>query len=89
MRNNEIHDIEFMGTCMSPGIAEVTNLKGRKFSYKKIVKMIKEKYPEMYYNLALEYYNPWEHHTKKIHYDGRYYLCMNHSAIEYLFLVIV
>jgi len=53
--------------------------KTRKFSYKKLVKLIKENMPDVYGGLALNLYNPWAHQTKQT--DTHYILV--HSAIEY------
>ena len=79
-----INRIEFIGTCISPEIGEISQKKGRKFSYKKAVKLIKEFYPELYASLALNFYNPWHYETKIIE---NKYLHINHSQIDYLFLI--
>lgn len=78
--------MEFIGTCADFNLNEWNNLmKGAKpFSYKKICKMIKEQYPEMYFSLALNLYNPWCQQTKKT----KTHYIMVHSATEYFFKIV-
>lgn len=74
----------FLGTCQSLEIAQLAEKKGRKASYNKAKKAIKEYDPDMYDYLALDFPNPWDHCTniKK----GNI-LHIVHSAIDYLFLL--
>lgn len=80
-------NIEYIGNCSTPCIAKVAELPGRKASYKKACKAIKEQYPSIYNDLALDFYNPWEDQTKYIMHGKDKYLCLVHSQIEYLFLI--
>ena len=54
----------------------------RPLSYKWLVGRIKKHLPELYYGLALEYYNPYEEQCRV---NKRYYILV-HSAIEYFIL---
>jgi len=57
-------------------------MKGAKrFSYRKLVKMIKETLPEIYEGLCLNFYNPYLYSTKQ---TQTHYILV-HSAIEYFF----
>jgi hypothetical protein len=47
----------------------------------KIRKLIKKHIPELYYDLGLEFYNPYEEHSKKT----KTHLIYLHSGIEYFF----
>lgn len=89
LRNEDVTSIEFIGTCASPGIARISEKTGIRFSYPRIVKMIKVQYPSIYHDLALEYYNPWSSNTRKVWHNGHYYLILEHSMIDYVFRVIV
>lgn len=68
-------------TCAGIGITKWNELmKGaRKASYKRLVSLIKKELPDLYNELTLQYYNPWENDCKqtKTHY------ILVHSAIEY------
>lgn len=77
--------IEFVGTCSDPHIAKIAEIPGRKASYKKLCKEIKKQYPELHHSIALDFYNPWEDQTKYIKHNGKKYVCMVHSQIDYLF----
>ena len=58
-------------------------MKGSKpLSYKWLVDRIKKHLPELYYDLGLEYYNPYE---KQCRVNKRYYILV-HSATEYFIL---
>jgi len=77
----------FLGTCSDPEIANIAEKSGRKFSYKRCCKLIKEQFPELHYDLALELYNPWEEKTSLIKHKGRRYLCFVHSQIDHVFYI--
>ena len=79
--------IEFMGTCSDRGIATIAEKGGRRFSYKRLVKLVKEQYPGIYRDLALNFYNPWEDQSRKIFYNGRFYLNLVWSQIDHIFLI--
>lgn len=76
---------EFLGTCSSQEIGEFAEKKGRKFSYKKAVKMIRSYDPEIYDGLALNLHNPWDHETNIKTVDSVQYLHIVHSAVDYIF----
>ena len=54
----------------------------RPLSYKWLLCRIRKHLPELYYDLELEYYNPYE---KQCWVNKRYYILV-HSAIEYFIL---
>ena len=54
----------------------------RPLSYKWLLCRIRKNLPELYYDLGLEYYNPYE---KQCWVNKRYYILV-HSAIEYFIL---
>ena len=71
-------------TCDSCGSLQEWErlMKGRrKFSYKKLCRMIKETLPDLYEALALQFYNPWHKNTAQT--ETHYIMC--HSATEYFF----
>ncbi len=80
---NVIHDIEYDGCCADIDSDEwERRMDGKRpFPYKKLVKMIKAKYPDMYEQLALQFPNPWEEDT----YETPEYYILTHSAIEFFF----
>lgn len=53
----------------------------KRFSYRKLVRMIKTELPEIYDDLALNLYNPWSTATKQ---TSTHYILV-HSATEYFF----
>jgi hypothetical protein len=75
--------MEFIGTCSDFNLPTWERLmKGAKrFSYKTMCILIKEQYPEMYHDLALNLYNPWCRQTKQ---TPTHYILV-HSATEYFF----
>jgi hypothetical protein len=75
---------QFIGTCSSKEIGEMAEKRGKKFSYKKAVQLIKNYNVDLYNDLALNLRNPWQDETniKK----GKI-LHIVHSAIDYLFLI--
>jgi len=89
LRNRDITEIEFIGTCIERSIAKIAEKDGVRFSYPRLLKMLKIQYPEIYNDLALDFYNPWESSTKKVWHKGNYYIIMEHSMIDYVFKVIV
>jgi hypothetical protein len=80
-------ELHFIGTCSDKEVAEISLKSGKRFSYKKACKLIKEQYFDIYHALALDYYNPWSRNTKIITYNKREYLHIEHSAIDYLFQI--
>lgn len=76
--------VQFLGTCSDKKIANMAEKPGRKFSYKRACRMIKEFNSEMHYDLALDFYNPWGSNTNL---KKGNILHVEHSAIDYLFLV--
>ena len=89
IRNRDVTEIEFIGTCVDRDIAKIASIKGVKFSYLKLNKLLKVQYPAIYDDLALDFYNPWQDKTKRVWENGHYYIVLNHSMIEYVFRVIV
>jgi len=86
------HDIDatqlaFLGTCSDPKISRIAELPGRKFSYKRCCKLVKEAFPLIYYDIAMDFYNPWENQTNLIKHNGKRYLHFINSMIDYLFLI--
>lgn len=68
--------------CVSCGSIDRWNtlMKGtRKCSYKRLVARIKKELPDLYKELCLDFYNPWEESCRqtKTHY------ILVHSGIEY------
>lgn len=51
----------------------------RRMSYRKLVKLIKDTMPDLYYDLGLKYHNPYSAECRQT--DTHYILV--HSAIEY------
>jgi hypothetical protein len=76
--------VEFMGTCVSQSIGELAETYGRKFSYKKACKLIKEFDYDMWYSLGLEFYNPWKNDTN-LKKDSILHIV--HSQTDYLFKI--
>ena len=81
--------IDYIGSCTSNDlhISNILNHKGSSFSYNKAKKMLFEYDQLMYYNLALNYFNPWHNKTKIVKYNNNVYLIIVHSAIEYIFQI--
>ncbi len=75
---------QFLGTCSSREISELAETRGRKFSYNKAKKLIKDYSPYLYNDLALDLRNPWEDNTNL---KKGSILHIVHSAIDYLFAV--
>lgn len=86
--NEDVRNIEFIGTCIYPEVAKIAEKKGVRFSYARIKKLIKKFYPKIYDDLALDFYNLWNAQTKKVYHEGTYYLIITHSMIEYVFEII-
>jgi hypothetical protein len=89
IRNRDITEIDFIGSCLDKEIAFIAETKGVKFSYLKLKKILKVQYPRLYDDLALDFYNPWQDKMKRVWYKNDYYIIMEHSMIEYVFRVIV
>ena len=83
----DANQLEFLGTCSDPKISRIAELPGRKFSYKRCCKLVKKAFPELYHDIALEFYNPWERSTNLIKHNGNRYLRFVHSQIDYVFLI--
>jgi uncharacterized protein YwgA len=57
-------------------------MKGAKrTSYRKLVSLIKKELPVLYFDLALNLYNPWSNQTKQT----ETHFILVHSATEYFF----
>lgn len=80
--------IQFLGTCIDPKIANLANKYGRPSSYKNACRVIKNNYPEFYYSLGMEFYNPWENNTNIKNINGVKILHIVNSQIDYLFKII-
>lgn len=80
--------IQFLGTCSDPKISEIAKKYGKPSSYKNACKVIKNNYPNIYYNLTMEFYNPFEDNTNIKIINGERILHIVHSAIDYLFKII-
>ena len=76
-------DIEYDGCCGDINIYEwERRMKGKRpFSYNKLLRMIKAKYPDFYEEVGLEFPNPY---CKQTYQTPNYYI-LTHSAIEYFF----
>ena len=76
-------DIEYDGCCGDINIYEwERRMKGKRpFSYNKLLRMIKVKYPDFYEEAGLEFPNPY---CKQTYQTPNYYI-LTHSAIEYFF----
>lgn len=68
-------------TCISISLNQWNELmKGaRKASYKKLVSMIKKEIPQLYYDLALNFSNPYQYQCKQT----KTHFILVHSSIEY------
>jgi hypothetical protein len=80
MNYNRITYLELECTCVScNGINHWEQLmKGHKRADKKqIDRLVKKLLPDLHYELALQYYNPYHYHKTKRH------LILVHSGIEY------
>lgn len=82
-KNKEQIKLYYEGCCAGFSTRKCDSLmkNRRRFSYKRLVSLIKKQYPDMYEELGLEFPNPWSSDTWKtpIH------LIMNHSSVEYFF----
>ena len=78
---------EFLGTCISTEIGQFAETKGKKFSYKKSCKLIKNYSQDLYNELALHLYNDWYKETNIKTRKGQKYLHIVHSATDYIFTV--
>lgn len=77
----------FLGTCSSKSIGELAEKKGKKFSYNKAKKLIKNYSFEIYEDLSLDLMNPWDYETNIKTIKDIKYLHIVHSAIDYLFVL--
>lgn len=80
--------LRYVGTCSDPVIANIAAKGGRRFSYKRLVLLVKKQYPHIYEKLALEFYNPWESQSCKIKHGDKFYVNLIHSMIDHLFEII-
>lgn len=71
-----------IGTCASPEVAQIAELKGKKFPYSKAKKAIKLFSPELYKSLAMDFRNPWADCTN-IKKSGELHVI--YSLIDYIF----
>lgn len=56
----------------------------RRASYRKVVRLVREQCPDMYYALALEFPNPYADGCKRT----KTHLILVHSHIEYFFRIV-
>jgi hypothetical protein len=82
-------NIKFMyleSTCVSDGkrIEKIIE-KSVRANYKKVISLIKKFEPQLYYDIALDYYNPWENCTYRSR--NNKYIIITNSSIEYLFKI--
>lgn len=77
--------LEFIGTCSDREISKIAEKSGRRFSYKRLVKLIKEQYPDIYESLSLHLYNPWCDQSCKINYNNETYVNLIWSDIDHIF----
>lgn len=80
--------IKFIGTCSDPIISSIAEKPGRKSSYKNACRIIKEQYPSLYYNIALEFPNPWDYETNIKTINNQKYLHIIHSMVDYIFKIL-
>ena len=83
---NKINSLEFYTDCTDKGKWINDTLIPKRcirFSYKTACKLIKEYCPNIWYNMGLEFPNPWSYKTYRSR-DGRY-IIITHSMIEYVF----
>lgn len=78
---------EFLGTCASVEIGQLAEKNGRKSSYNKAKKAIKDFSTELYNDLMMDFFNPWHEHTNIKTIEGKKYLHVVNSCIDYLFLI--
>lgn len=70
----------FLGTCSNKEISKIAESCNRRLNKQKFNKKVKEEYPDMYYALALNMYNPFNYYQNKKYYN------LVHSSIDYVFL---
>lgn len=66
-------------TCLTLDEWETLMKGARKCSYKKLIKQIEQELPNIYYELALQYYNPFEGQCKQT----KTHFILVHSYNEY------
>lgn len=71
--------MEFIGTCADKRISLIAEKCNRRLHKKKMNRMVKEQYPELYYALALNLYNPYSYYQNDEYYN------LVHSQIDYIF----
>jgi len=69
----------FIGTCSSSNIAKIAESCKRRLDKKRMHRLVKEQYPDIYSDLALNLYNPYNY------YQNNKYYCLVHSSIDYVF----
>lgn len=74
----------FYGTCaeLSADFVQDTEDRGRKVSYRNLLRRIKNEYPELYKELSLSIYNPFAEQS----YQTKEFWVLVHSGINYFFL---
>lgn len=73
--------MEFIGTCSDPHVARIAESCNRIANKKKLEKLVKEQYPDLYESLWLgRGHNPYKYYQNKKYYD------LVHSSIDYVFL---
>lgn len=71
--------MEFIGTCSSSEVAAIARSCNRRLNKAKFNRMVKKEYPDIYNDLALNLYNPYNY------YQNDKYYCLVHSMIDYVF----
>lgn len=71
--------LEYTCATISPQKAERLMKGARRTNYRDLVKKIREELPELYAELALNFYNPWSGECRE---TDKYYILV-HSDIEY------
>ena len=72
--------MEYLGNCSDAGIASIAKGCTKLLNKKWFNAKVKKEFPDMYRDLALEYYNPYRYYQNK-----KYYVLV-HSMIDYVFL---
>lgn len=81
LATTKFENMYLYATCANIQLSEWNALmkKAKKFSYKKLCKLIQEEIPELYNDLALQFPNPYDYKTMQT--ETHYILV--HSAVEY------
>jgi len=82
---DKVKSIEYIASCPGTTLREWNALMANttKANGSKIRKLIKERFPDLYYDLALNFPNPYEYKSVK----KKGLLVYNHSGIEFFFKI--